>query len=179
MSGVPRVFVEVAGVLPMDSRPDDFCFAAVGDVHGHMNRMVRCVQEKAARARRVPAFVLQVGVVETHGLQVVGLSGIHREERFQSPRPALSLLGRVPPKDFISFTEQEVEWALAFERADLLLLHDWPAGIIDPADAEDFEHQRRSPSHEALATRTRGCSWMRCGPDWCSADTCTSPIAAW
>ncbi|MFY0562949.1 hypothetical protein ACN28E_03810 [Archangium lansingense] len=32
----------------------------------------------------------------------------------------------------------------------MLLLHDWPSGIIDPADAGDFEHQRRSPSHEAV-----------------------------
>ena len=79
----------------MDRRPDDFCFAAVGDVHGHMHRMVRCVQDRAARARRVPAFVLQVGDFELHGLRVAWLSGIHREERFQAPRSPFSLR-RIP-----------------------------------------------------------------------------------
>lgn len=50
----------------MDRRPDEFRFAAVGNVHGHMHRMVRCIQDRAARAHRVPAFVLQVGDFEPH-----------------------------------------------------------------------------------------------------------------
>lgn len=79
-----------------------------------------------------------------------GLSGIHREERFQTPHLPVSLLGRVCPKDCISFTEQDVERALALERADVLLLHDWPAGIIDVADAQGCEHQRRSPRPDAV-----------------------------
>ena len=69
----------------------------------------------------------------------------------------VSLLGRVSPQDFISFTEQDVERALALERADVLLLHDWPSGIIDPADAEDLvipaqtEARRRSTPRTASA----------------------------
>ncbi|HYO73241.1 MAG TPA: hypothetical protein VEU33_44970 [Archangium sp.] len=102
----------------MDRRPDDFCFAAVGrDVHGHMHRMVRLVQERAVRARQVPSFVLQVD-------------------------------------DFAFFSERDDERALALERADGLLLH-------DPADAGDFEHQRRCLSHEASTGRSEGPARIR------------------
>ncbi|MFY2558756.1 metallophosphoesterase [Corallococcus terminator] len=164
-----------------------FLFAAVGDVHGRMNRMVSFLQSWTKNAHRELAFVLQVGdfephrdeadlatmaaparykhlgdfadyhqnlghvgVVEPRGLRVVGVSGIHDEGGFQKPHLPLSRLGSVSSKDFTCFNEEDIDRAMAMERADVLLVHDWPSGIIAPQDREDFEQQRRSPNAEAV-----------------------------
>lgn len=200
-----------------------FYFAAVGDVHGRMNRMVSFLQSWTKTAHRELAFVLQVGdfephrdeadlatmaaparykhlgdfadyhqnrrrfpwpvyfiggnhephghldatpegalvatncqflgrvgVVEPRGLRVVGVSGIHEEAGFQKPHPPLSLLGTVSLKDFTCFNEEDIDRALSLERADVLLVHDWPSGIIATEDRGDFEQQRRSPNAEAV-----------------------------
>jgi Icc-related predicted phosphoesterase len=95
-------------------------------------------------------YLGRVGVVELHGLRVVGLSGIHREDRFTSQRPDVSLTGTVSNKDFTSFNERDIERALDLGRADVLLLHDWPSGIVRPEDAADFEQQRRSPRYDTV-----------------------------
>ncbi|AKF81582.1 metallophosphoesterase [Myxococcus fulvus 124B02] len=208
---------------PMAPPPDTFCFAAVGDVHGRMDRMVSSLQTWAKSAHRELAFVLQVGdfephrddadlatmaaparyrhlgdfadyhqkrrrfpwpvyfiggnhephgyldtapegflltsncrylgrvgVVETRGLRIAGLSGIHDAPGFQKPHPALSLLGTVSNKDYACFNEQDIEQALGLERADILLVHDWPSGLVAAEDRQDFEHQRRSPHADAV-----------------------------
>lgn len=207
----------------MNSRTQDFYFAAVGDVHGRMRRMVQLLQDWSRRAHRPLAFVLQVGdfephrheadlatmaapakykhlgdfpefhsrrarfpwplyfiggnhepygfldsapegfeltphcrylgrvgAQETHGLRVVGLSGIHEPETFRQPRPSVEQLGAVSPKAFASFNEADVDRALALERADVLLVHEWPSGVVDAADAGDFEQQRRSMSYDTV-----------------------------
>ncbi|WP_224248318.1 metallophosphoesterase [Hyalangium gracile] len=95
-------------------------------------------------------YLGRVGTVETHGLRVAGLSGILQEETFRRPRPSVDRLGTVSPKAFAGFTEQDVERALALERADVLLLHEWPSGLVDPADEKDFEQQRRSMRYDAV-----------------------------
>jgi lariat debranching enzyme len=207
----------------MSASPNEVVFAAVGDVHGNMNRMVNDLRHQAEVRHRQFDFVLQVGdfephrdeadlatmaapakyrhlgdfaaydkvrrgfpwqvyfiggnhepygyldthpegfelvrnchylgrvgVVDLHGLRVVGMSGIYGEERFRAQRPPLSALGSVSNKDFTYFNERDVEQALELGHADVLLLHDWPSGIIDPKDAADFEGQRRSPSHDTV-----------------------------
>ena len=95
-------------------------------------------------------YLGRVGTLETHGLRVAGLSGIYQEESFRLPRPPVERLGTVSNKAFAGFTEQDVDRALALERADVLLLHEWPSGLVDPADAPDFEQQRRSMSYETV-----------------------------
>lgn len=91
----------------MDRRPDEFCFAAVGDVHGQMHRMVRCVQDGF---ERVPHFryLGRVGVVELHGLRVAGLSGIQTApaqawaRRRSTPRTASAAAMMEMPRKRIS-----------------------------------------------------------------------------
>lgn len=78
------------------------------------------------------------------------LSGIHNEAAFTQSRPPLSAMGTASTKDFTFFNEQEVEQALSLGHADVLLLHDWPSGLIRPEEAADFEGQRRSPSHDLV-----------------------------
>ncbi|MCE9670157.1 metallophosphoesterase [Myxococcus stipitatus] len=207
----------------MSSQPDTLFFAAVGDVHGHMDRMVRDLQDWSRKARQSLAFVLQVGdfephrdeadlatmaaparykrlgdfaayhqrrrrfpwpvyfiggnhephghldatpdgfevapdchylgrvgIRELHGVRVVGLSGVHDEAAFTRRRPPLSRLGSVSNKDFTYFTEEDVERAMEAGTADVLLLHDWPSGVIAAEDGADFLGRRRSPSREEV-----------------------------
>jgi lariat debranching enzyme len=95
-------------------------------------------------------YLGRVGVVEPHGLRVAGLSGIYRDEAFGVIRPPVASLGAVSNKAFAYFNERDVERALDLERADVLLLHDWPADVVDPADAAAFEQQRRSMRYDAV-----------------------------
>ncbi|WP_338866455.1 metallophosphoesterase [Myxococcus stipitatus] len=207
----------------MASSSESFCFAAVGDVHGRMNRMVSFLQSWSKRARRDLAFVLQVGDFEPHrdeadlatmsaparhkhlgdfadyhqkrrhfpwpvyfiggnhephgyldthprgfqltenchylgrvgvidlrGLCVMGVSGIHDEASFQKPHPPLSLLGTISNKAFTYFHEEDIERAMSFGRADVLVVHDWPSGIIADEDREVLAQQRRSPDADAV-----------------------------
>jgi len=89
-------------------------------------------------------YLGRVGLLEWNGLRIAGLSGIYKEDSFQDLRPSVSSLGTVSNKVFAYFNEQDVERALEFERVDVLLLHEWPADIIDPAHEAEFEGQRRS-----------------------------------
>ncbi|QSQ25890.1 metallophosphoesterase [Pyxidicoccus parkwayensis] len=95
-------------------------------------------------------YLGRVGVMDLHGLRVVGLSGVYSEEHFTKQRPPLSALGSVSNKDFTYFNERDLEQALELKHADVLLLHDWPSGVITPEDAARFEGQRRSPSYDAV-----------------------------
>lgn len=207
----------------MPTHSPEVVFAAVGDVHGHMNRMVDHLQHQAEALRRPFDFVLQVGdfephrdeadlatmsapakyrqlgdfaayhqarrrfpwplyfiggnhepygyldthpegfelihhchylgrvgVVDLHGLRVVGVSGIYQEEAFRTARPPLSALGSVSNKAFTWFNERDIEQALELGRADVLLVHDWPSGIIGPDDDASFQGKRRSPNADTV-----------------------------
>jgi Icc-related predicted phosphoesterase len=192
-------------------------FAAIGDVHGQMNKMVSMLQRWESSKNMKLAFVLQVGDFEPHrdkndlntmaapakyrklgdfhnyyknilkfpwpvyfiagnhepygfldqhiegieicsncyyigransfsinNIKVSGLSGIYKENVFRKKRPHISEIERSSNKDYIYFTDIEVDKLIDFGKTDILLLHDWPEGIINQADAEQFEAQRRS-----------------------------------
>ncbi|WP_244226964.1 metallophosphoesterase [Corallococcus aberystwythensis] len=95
-------------------------------------------------------YLGRVGQVELRGLRVAGLSGIHREAAFRTARPSLKDSKDVPHKAFAYFNEEDVDRALALQDVDVLLLHDWPSGLIAAEDAGAFEHQRRSVSHDTV-----------------------------
>ncbi|MCK6513993.1 metallophosphoesterase [Myxococcota bacterium] len=75
-------------------------------------------------------YLGRVGVTELEGLRVVGVSGIHHPERSRGPRPPGSTFRTVSNKEFTYFTEDELERALALGPADVLMLHEWPAGLV-------------------------------------------------
>lgn len=207
----------------MPTHAQEVVFAAVGDVHGHMNRMVDQLRHQSEVLRRPFDFILQVGdfephrdaadlatmsapakyrqlgdfaayhqarrgfpwplyfiggnhepygyldtqpegfelirhchylgrvgVVDLHGLRVVGLSGIYQAESFRAARPPLSALGSVSTRAFTWFNERDIEQALELGHADVLLVHDWPSGIIAPDDAASFQGKRRSPDADTV-----------------------------
>ncbi|MGD1805215.1 metallophosphoesterase [Dapis sp. BLCC M126] len=89
-------------------------------------------------------YLGRVGSLVLAGLKVVGVSGIYQEEKFHFDRPKVSQISSYSNKDYIIFTEAEIIQALGYKSTDILLLHDWPANIINPVDAEEFEQQCRS-----------------------------------
>ncbi|GMU07924.1 hypothetical protein [Corallococcus caeni] len=94
-------------------------------------------------------YLGRVGQVELRGLRVAGLSGIHREDAFQTARPSLTSSQAVAHKAFAYFNEEDVDRAMALRKVDVLMLHDWPSGLIAAEDAGAFE-QRRSVSHDTV-----------------------------
>ena len=198
-------------------------FAAIGDVHGQMNKMVSLLQGRESSKNIKLDFVLQVGDFEPHrdendlntmaapakyrklgdfhnyyqnilkfpwpvyfiagnhepygfldqypegaeicsnchyigransfsinDIQVSGLSGIYKEDAFIKKRPDISEIEHISNKHYIYFTDNEVDKLIDFGKTDILLLHDWPAGIIDLADAKQFEAQRRSIRYDTV-----------------------------
>lgn len=84
------------------------------------------------------------------GVRVAGLSGILQEDAFQWRRPPVSSLGAVSSKAFAYFNEHDVDRLLAAGRCDVLMVHDWPAGIVSASDAADFDRHRRSMRYDTV-----------------------------
>ncbi|MBP0017165.1 MAG: metallophosphoesterase [Cyanobacteria bacterium SBLK] len=81
-------------------------------------------------------YLGRVGTVELAGLKIVGLSGIYKEHLFEK-RPPIEEIDRHSNADYIGFTENEVLQGLEFQRADILLLHEWPRGLMTPDNRLD------------------------------------------
>lgn len=197
-------------------------FAVVGDVHGHLNAMVRLLKEWEKVNGESLDFVLQVGDFEAHrsgadlatmaapakyrdlgdfgdyyegrrsmpwplyfiggnhesygfldgvgagqiaeniyylgragrielaGLTIVGLSGIYIEEQFDIERPVTEDFGTVSNKRYIGFLESELTSLLDGGKADVLLLHDWPSGIVPAGDLPMLKAHLRKTRFDSL-----------------------------
>lgn len=201
---------------------DKFTFAALGDVHGQLDRAVELVQNAAAKIGQELKFVLQVGDLEAHRcvedmasmyaphhhkhlgdfteyysgrktfpLPLYFIGGNHEPYQFldesaseRGISPNISFLGRVgsidmkglkiayltgifdekyylhlpgsrlsvahdhdyPAQRFLScYTEAEVDFLLQYPHPDILLVHEWPFGIVRPED-----HEPQEPAHRHL-----------------------------
>lgn len=74
-------------------------------------------------------YLGRVGMVELAGLKIIGLSGIYKGHLFAN-RPPIEEINKHSNADYIGFTENEVLQALAFQQVDILLLHEWPRGLL-------------------------------------------------
>ena len=63
-------------------------------------------------------------------ISIGGLSGIYVEHQFDKNRPSPHAFDIHSNKDYIHFIEEDVDKLLRFESCDILLLHEWPTGII-------------------------------------------------
>jgi hypothetical protein len=100
-------------------------------------------------------YLGRVGRLERDGLVIVGLTGIFKEAAF-SGRPPCRDFDRASKKDFTYFSEKDVRRALAFGRADVLVVHDWPVGAIEPGQRHEVGGHRRALVPEAV-----GNPWAR------------------
>jgi hypothetical protein len=87
-------------------------------------------------------YLGRAGRVELGGLQIVGLSGIFSPSRLAG-RPPVSEIARTKKKLYTYFTEEDVSRALVAGPADVLVVHDWPRGAVDPADHPELVGKRR------------------------------------
>ncbi|CAM2069199.1 Metallophosphoesterase [Sulfidibacter corallicola] len=78
-----------------------------------------------------------------HGLRIAGLSGIYQERTWPEGRPSIDKIGHRSLKDFIGFGAKDVDSVLDHDPVDVLLLHDWPHGLVCPQDYEQFRGQYR------------------------------------
>jgi len=95
-------------------------------------------------------YLGRVGAVKISDLKIVGLSGIFNQDKFADPHPRLEDLQFKKKKDYTYFNKEDVDRAVDLGRADILLLHEWPAGIIAERDSGLFEQQRRSMRYDSV-----------------------------
>ncbi|GBE93131.1 metallophosphoesterase [Nostoc cycadae] len=190
---------------------EEFFFAAVGDVHGHIKTMIKLLSKWESLLGKKLAFILQVGDFEPHrheadlstmsaptkykklgefsdyylgkaffpwpvffiggnhepygfleqftngaeivkncyylgrvnsniieGLNIVGVSGIYRKDKFYSPRPHFLEISTKSNKEYIYFIEDDIIQALNYKNVDILLLHDWPSGLINSSSIAEI-----------------------------------------
>lgn len=84
------------------------------------------------------------------GVNICALSGVFNEKYFQQPLPPVENIGRVSNKEYTYFRENHVEHLFAWESADVLVLHEWPIGVIAEEDQSEFERQRRSLRYSSV-----------------------------
>jgi len=85
-------------------------------------------------------YIGRSGIQEINGLRIVGLSGIYSEKYFESNRPSIKDIASVSNRRFTYFNQYDIDVLLEYESCDILLLHDWPTGIIKQRDIEKFKH---------------------------------------
>jgi lariat debranching enzyme len=95
-------------------------------------------------------YLGRVGAAEISDLKVVGLSGIFNEDKFSEEHPGVEDLRLRKKKDYTYFNKGDVDGAVDFGNADILLLHEWPARIIAEEDQGEFEQQRRSMRYDSV-----------------------------
>lgn len=113
-------------------------------------------------------------IVERAGLKVAGLSGIYNDQVFEQLRPSYQHLERVSNKAFIYFNAQDLDALLAQAEqtgpVDILLVHEWPEGMLADEDREAFAartHRKGDPGNpmaklllELLNPRVVACGHM-------------------
>jgi len=85
-----------------------------------------------------------------HGVRVCALSGIFHPEKFTLPLPVPDRKRQLSPREYSYFREAHVEFLLDQPGADVLVLHEWPAGVVAASDADEFERLRRSLRYDAV-----------------------------
>lgn len=95
-------------------------------------------------------YLGRTGWLMPGGLRLVGLSGIFASRAFRRQRPGT--LDKTNRKEFIYFNAQDdISRLLAvpWTHTDVLLMHDWPAGVIDDIVLERVDRKYRAVTEPA------------------------------
>ncbi|MBW4619850.1 MAG: metallophosphoesterase [Cyanosarcina radialis HA8281-LM2] len=76
-------------------------------------------------------------VIET--IKIAGLSGIYQESKFRISRPSIENISILSNKEYIYFNEEDILQLLDYKKVDILLLHEWPANIINCNEIQSFK----------------------------------------
>lgn len=106
------------------------------------------------------SFLGRSGVVQLAGLKIAYLSGIHAPRFYDAPL--------LPPRDAASrkhagyFRRAEVERLARLRRADVLVLHEWPRGLIRSGFEGGPSPWMGNPISRSLCEKLRP-AWVLCG----------------
>lgn len=89
-------------------------------------------------------------------LRIAGLSGIYVEELYPQRRAALTAAIPARPKGWIGFCAEEVERLAGAGRPDVLLLHEWPAGLVREEDRAWMAGEVDGPEGDKKTLRRTG-----------------------
>jgi lariat debranching enzyme len=95
-------------------------------------------------------YLGRVGAIDLAGLRVVGLSGIYDEGTYREGRPPNQAIRATSLKSNVGFTEDEVQRAAELGPADVLLLHDWPSGLIAAPSLAEVAMKQRTVSYREV-----------------------------
>lgn len=96
-------------------------------------------------------YLGRVNLIKIAGLRIVGVSGIYKPELFESgKRPSVSEIEYSSNKNYIGFNETEIDRAINYGNADILMLHDWATGIISTEALELFQQRYSNARYEQV-----------------------------
>jgi len=96
-------------------------------------------------------YLGRVNSIELSGLKIVGVSGIYKPDLFSLPnRASVSEFSNHSNKEHIGFLESEIEQAMNYGHADVLILHDWASEIISPEALKIFQHKYSNARYESI-----------------------------
>lgn len=96
-------------------------------------------------------YLGRVGACKLAGLKIVGLSGIYQKNLFlHTARPDVTQIASRSNKDYIGFIQSDIDRAIEFESADILMLHEWSTDTIAATDLESFQHWFPNLKYEVL-----------------------------
>jgi len=98
-------------------------------------------------------YLGRAGHTELGGLKIVGLSGIFNGDKFSDAHPRVEDLLIRKKKDYTYFNKDDVDRAVEFGKADILMVHEWPSDIVAEADRGLFEQQRRSLRYDSIGNQ--------------------------
>jgi len=85
--------------------------------------------------------------LDVRGARIAGLTGVHDPELYGRPRPTVEVLGDISNKCYIGYNDADIDALLDTPRPDILLMHEWPAGITT-----ERKYAHRAPGGEPART---------------------------
>lgn len=95
-------------------------------------------------------YLGRTGCVELGRLRLAGISGVYSESHYQEQRPSVTKVADTSKKLYTYFNDDDLSKLMACEKPDILLMHDWPSGIIADQDQALFGRELNSARHAAI-----------------------------